>query len=94
MEKSGRKEVKKASKIKKEHEVKKIKKANNAIIAIGGCMMQQKHVIEKLKVSYPYVDIIFGTHTLHKLPEDVYKKLSTSKKIEDVLDIDGEMQND
>ena len=46
---------------------------------------------DKLKVSYPYVDIIFGTHTLHKLPEDVYKKLNTSKKIKDVLDIDGKI---
>ena len=59
-------------------EVKKYKKLNNAIIAIGGCMMQQKHIIDKLKVSYPYVDIIFGTHTLHKLPEDLYKRLSVS----------------
>ena len=72
-------------------EVKRLKKQNNAIIAICGCMMQQKHIIDKLKVSYPYVDIIFGTHTLHKLPEDLYKKISTSKKIEDVLDIDGKI---
>lgn len=72
-------------------EVKRIKKANNAIIAIGGCMMQQEHIIDKLNASYPYVDIIFGTHTLHKLPENLYKKISTSKKIEDVLDIDGKI---
>lgn len=72
-------------------EVKRIKKANNAIIAIGGCMMQEKHIIEKLKASYSYVDILFGTHTIHKLPEDVYKKLETSKKVEDILDIDGKI---
>ena len=72
-------------------EVKKLKKTNNAIIAIGGCMMQQEHIIDKLNASYPYVDIIFGTHTLHKLPENLYKKISTSKKIEDVLDIDGKI---
>ena len=72
-------------------EVKRIKKGNNAIIAIGGCMMQEKHIIEKLKASYPYVDILFGTHTIHKLPEDVYKKLETSKKVEDILDIDGKI---
>ena len=72
-------------------EVKKLKQKNNAIIAIGGCMMQQKHIIDKLKISYPYVDIIFGTHTLHKLPEDLYKKISTNKKVEDVLDIDGKI---
>ena len=72
-------------------EVKKFKKQNNAIIAIGGCMMQQKHIIDRLKVSYPYVDIIFGTHTLHKLPEDLYKRLSIPKKVEDVLDVDGKI---
>ena len=76
-------------------EVKKAKKENNAIIAIGGCMMQEEHILEKLNKSYPYVDIIFGTHTLHKLPEDVYKILEgTNKKIEDVLDIDGKIYED
>lgn len=56
-------------------EAKKYKEKNNAIIAIGGCMMQEKHIVEKLHKSYPYVDIIFGTHTLHKVPEDIYKIL-------------------
>ncbi len=75
-------------------EVKKIKKENNAIISIGGCMMQQEHIIDKINESYPYVDIIFGTHTLHKLPENIYKKLNNSKKIKDVLDIDGKVYED
>lgn len=72
-------------------ELKKLKKQNNSIIAIGGCMMQEKHIQEKLKQSYPYVDIVFGTHTLHKLPEDIYKILETRKAIKDVIDIDGEI---
>ena len=72
-------------------EVKKLKEKNNLIIAICGCMMQEKHIQEKLKQSYPYVDIIFGTHTLHKFPEDVYKILNDRKKIKDILDIDGEV---
>ena len=72
-------------------EAKKFKKENHAIIAIGGCMMQEKHIIDKLKLSYPYVDILFGTHTLHRLPEDLYRKLETSKAVEDILDIDGKI---
>ena len=72
-------------------EVKKIKKKNQAIVAIGGCMMQEKHIIDKIKRSYPFVDILFGTHTLHKLPEDIYQKLNTSKKIEDILETEGEI---
>ena len=72
-------------------ELKKIKEKNGAIIAICGCMMQEAHIQQKLKQSYPFVDIIFGTHTLHKLPEDLYNKLISEKKINDILDIDGKV---
>lgn len=72
-------------------EVKKLKEKNNLIIAICGCMMQEKHIVEKIKSSYPYVDIIFGTHTLHRFPEDVYKVLQERKKQKDILNIDGEV---
>lgn len=53
--------------------------------------MQEKHIQEKIKKSYPYVDIIFGTHTLYKFPEDLYLAINEKKKIEDVIDIDGEV---
>ena len=72
-------------------EVKKYKEKRGTIIAIGGCMMQEKHIVEKLKQSYPFFDIVFGTHTLHKFPEDLYNKLFENKRIEDILDIDGEI---
>ncbi|MCI8345921.1 MAG: tRNA (N6-isopentenyl adenosine(37)-C2)-methylthiotransferase MiaB [Clostridia bacterium] len=72
-------------------EVKKQKENKDTIIAIGGCMMQEEHIVKKLKQSYPYVDIIFGTHTLHKLPQDLYKALEENKKIRDVIDIEGEI---
>ncbi len=75
-------------------EVKKLRNNNHAIVAIGGCMMQEPHILEKLNKSYPYVDIIFGTHTLHKLPEDIYKILNDNQKVEDVLDIDGKVYED
>lgn len=72
-------------------EVKKVHENRGTIIAIGGCMMQEKHILEKLNKSYPYVDIIFGTHTLHKLPEDIFNILEHNTKIEDILDIDGKI---
>ena len=72
-------------------ELKKLREKNKSIIAICGCMMQEKHIQEKLKQSYPYVDIIFGTHTLHKFPEDVDKILNERKKVKDVIDTDGEV---
>ena len=72
-------------------EVKKYKEENGCIIAIGGCMMQEKHMIQKIQESYPFVDVIFGPHTLQKLPEDLYNSIIENKKIEDILDIDGEV---
>ena len=72
-------------------EVKKIKEQKEAIIAICGCMMQEKHIVEKIKKSYPFVDILFGTHTIHKLPEDLYNAICNKVKIQDILDIDGEI---
>lgn len=53
--------------------------------------MQEEHITEKIKKSYPFVDIIFGTHTLHKLPENIYSLITRNKKIKDILDIDGEV---
>ena len=72
-------------------ELKRLKEEKGIIIAIGGCMMQEKHITNKIKESYPFVDIIFGTHTLHKFPEDLYYTLEEKKKLEDILDIDGEI---
>ena len=70
-------------------ELKNLKEKNNLIIAIGGCMMQEEHILEKIKKSFSYVDIVFGTHTLHKLPEDICYVLEKQKKIQDVINIDG-----
>lgn len=72
-------------------EAKKVKEKRNSIIAIGGCMMQQEHIVQKLHKSYPFVDILFGTHTTHKLPEDIYKIRKEQKHIEDIIDIDGKI---
>lgn len=72
-------------------ELKKLKAEKGLIIAIGGCMMQEKHITDKIKESYPFVDILFGTHTLHKFPEDLYKVIEEKRKLEDILDIDGKI---
>ena len=72
-------------------ELKKIKENKNIVIAIGGCMMQEEHITEKIKKSYPFVDVVFGTHTLHKFPEDLYTTITKNKKVKDVIDIDGEI---
>ena len=72
-------------------EVKKYKEAKGTIIVIGGCMMQEKEMVEKLNQSYRFVDVVFGPHTIEKLPEDIYRSLISKKHIEDILDIDGKI---
>lgn len=55
--------------------IKKLKQSNpNLIIALCGCMMQQEHIREKLYKSYPYVDIVFGTHNQYMIPE-IFKNI-------------------
>ena len=72
-------------------EIKKMKEKKKLIVAIGGCMMQEKAMLDKIKQSYKYVDIVFGTHTTQNLPEDMYKTLLKNEKVKDVIDIDGEI---
>ena len=72
-------------------EIKKLKESKSVLLAIGGCMMQEKNMVDKIKKSYPFVDIVFGTHTMHKLPEDLYNVICNKEKIQDILDIDGEI---
>lgn len=51
-------------------ELKGYKKKNPQMkIALCGCMMQEGSVIEKIRTSYPFVDLIFGTHNIYKLAE-------------------------
>ncbi|CAB1245159.1 enzyme for ms(2)i(6)A formation for tRNA modification [Clostridiaceae bacterium BL-3] len=50
--------------------LKKMKRENpNLIIALCGCMMQQKHMAENIIKKFPFVDIIFGTHNAYKFPQ-------------------------
>lgn len=76
-------------------EAKKAKERQGSIIAVGGCMMQEDHILQKLKVSYPYIDLIFGTHTLHRFPENLYEVMSSKKnthdQVKDIMNIEGEI---
>lgn len=46
-------------------------------VCVCGCMMQQQHIVDQLKSKYPWVDVVFGTHNLHHLPnllDNLYKE--------------------
>lgn len=60
------------------------KKNPDMKIALCGCMMQEEHVVEKIKKSYKFVDIVFGTHNIFKFAELVYNNLSTEKMVVDI----------
>lgn len=51
------------------------------IIAVCGCMMEQEHVAEKIRQSYPYVNLVFGTHVIHRLPQLLHRVLATGKRV-------------
>lgn len=62
--------------------VKQLKKDNPKLVAaVCGCMAQQQSVADKIRKSYPYIDIVFGTQVFHRLPEFIYKRLKGSKRI-------------
>ncbi len=54
------------------------------IICVGGCMMQQAHIVEQVKKRYPWVDLIFGTHNLHELPLLIEEAKEATKTLIDV----------
>ena len=75
--------------------IKIYKKSNpNLIIALCGCMMQQEHIRNKLYKSYPFVDLVFGTHAVYMLPELLYKTLNGSKRVYYAPDSKGEIAED
>ena len=70
--------------------LKNIKRRRPAmLIGLCGCMTQQESVADKLKKSFPFVDIVLGTHVMHKLPEIVYTKLTSGKRVFDLSGGDG-----
>ncbi len=61
----------------------------DVIIAVCGCMVQQPHVAEKLKESYPFVGLVFGTHVIHRLPELLWQTLNQRRQLSVTPQEDG-----
>ena len=55
-------------------------KNQNLTIGICGCMVSQQHRCENIKHSYPYVDFLFGTSMLYRMPEILFKRLNGGKR--------------
>ena len=53
-------------------------------IILFGCMMQEQHVVDKIKKSYPFVNLVFGTHNIFKYAELFYEMLQSERQIVDI----------
>ena len=62
------------------------KKNPNFMIALCGCMMQQDIVLDTLKKKFNFIDIIFGTYNIYKLPELLQTRLETKQNVIDIWD--------
>jgi tRNA-2-methylthio-N6-dimethylallyladenosine synthase len=59
------------------------------VIAVCGCMVQQEEVVGHILNKYGHVDLIFGTHNLHRFPELLYKTFSSDSTVTDISSCDG-----
>ena len=66
----------------------------HTLIALCGCMVQQEHVAQKIKNSYPFVGLVFGTHVLHRFPELLYNALMGQKAGFETPDHEGTIVED
>ena len=70
--------------------LKAYKQANpNMIIGVCGCMMQQEEIAKFIVDRFPFVDLVFGTHNLHRFPQLILQALDSSHTIIEVLDEEG-----
>lgn len=63
----------------------------DAIVALCGCMTQQQHIADKIRKSFTHVDLVFGTHVIHKLPQMIYEVLTSEERVFDVDDTDSKI---
>ena len=60
------------------------KQKPHMLIGLCGCMMQEPEVVEKLKKSYRFVDLIFGTHNIYKFAELIVTRLESQRMVIDI----------
>lgn len=68
-------------------ELKRLKMAKpTMIIGLCGCMMQQQDIVGQIRKSYPFVELIFGTHVLHTLPQLLNRLLRGERRVIDCFE--------
>ena len=59
------------------------------IIGVGGCMMQEEGMGEKVRRMYPFIDLAFGTHNMYRLPELLFRVICEKQRAIEVVSEDG-----
>ena len=68
-------------------EVKGLKRSNpDMLVAVCGCMMQKQEIRDKVLKKFSFVDMIFGTNTIHELPVLIYNAEINKRKSVDIVD--------
>ncbi len=57
------------------------RKHPHILIALCGCMMEQEHIADKMYKSFPFVGLVFGTHSLHRFPQLMYSALVDGRRV-------------
>ena len=63
----------------------------DVVIALCGCMAQEPHVVEKIRLKYPQVNLIFGTHNIASLPILLDETIFDKRRVIDVPSCEGEV---
>ena len=61
------------------------------LICVGGCMTQEQGMAEAMKRNYPFIDLVYGTHNLYRLPEYLHRVLRDRAPVVEVVETDGEI---
>ncbi len=67
----------------------KKKKNPDMVIGVCGCLMQQPHASERIKKTFPFVDMVFGTHVIHEFPKMLHQVLTQRERVISVDSVDG-----
>jgi tRNA-2-methylthio-N6-dimethylallyladenosine synthase len=59
------------------------------ILAVSGCMAQEENVVNRILKRYPYVDLVFGTHNIHKLPDYIQTAMFSKERVIEVYSQEG-----
>lgn len=72
--------------------LKRLKKTNpDLVFGMCGCMAQEEEIVQTLLEKYPHVDLVFGTHNIHRLPILLYQAMMSKEKTIEVFSKEGEV---